>query len=101
MTAIDIDPASLPPYEAITEPHVRDAVAGLDSARSSREQARKDLIELEQTRSQAEWADAEAAEQARAEGRSEPRRTHTAAHDPELRPPGVQLVFLRSAALRD
>jgi hypothetical protein len=72
---------NLPPYEQISSEPIRQAAATLSAARSAKEQARKDLIELEQTRESAEWADAEASEQAQAEGRAEPKRTHVAAHD--------------------
>jgi hypothetical protein len=72
---------NLPPYEQISSEPIREAAATLSAARSAKEQARKDLIELEQTRESAEWADAEASEQAQAEGRAEPKRTLVAAHD--------------------
>lgn len=71
----------LPPYEQISHATIREAAASLDAAGSARGQARKDLVELEQTREQAEWADAEAVERARAEDKPEPKRTHVAAHD--------------------
>jgi hypothetical protein len=78
---VSIAVENLPAYEAITCESIRDAAAAFSAARAAREQARKDLTELEQTREQAEWADAEAAENARAEGKAEPKRTHVAEHD--------------------
>jgi hypothetical protein len=72
---------NLPAYEQISSEPIRESAARFDAARSAREQARKDLIELEQTREAAEWADAEAAEKARAEGKAEPKRSHVAVHD--------------------
>lgn len=78
---MDIAVENLPPYESISCEPIRQAAAEHNAARSAKEQARKDLIELEQTREAAEWRDAEAAEQAQAEGKPEPKRSHVAAHD--------------------
>lgn len=71
----------LPNYTEIDHPVIREAAAAWDAAKATLETAKKDLTELEQTREQAEWADAEAAEKARAEGKAEPKRTHVAQHD--------------------
>lgn len=78
---MDITVENLPPYEAITCTPIREAAAGLDAAKAAKLAARRDLTELEQTREQAEWADAEAAEAARSAGKPEPKRSHAAAHD--------------------
>jgi len=78
---VDIAVENLPPYEQISCEPIRQAAAEHNAARSAKEQARKDLIELEQTREAAEWRDAEAAEQAQAEGKPEAKRSHVAAHD--------------------
>jgi hypothetical protein len=74
----------LPPYTEIDHPAIREAAAAWDGARATLESARRDVVELEQTREQAEWKDAEAAERARAEGKAEPKRTHVAAHEKKL-----------------
>jgi chromosome segregation ATPase len=74
----------LPNYVEIDHATIRDAAAAWDAAKAALESARKDLTELEQTREAAEWADAEAAEAARAEGKPEPKRSHVAAHDKKL-----------------
>jgi hypothetical protein len=76
-----IDPTRLPPYEWITCAPISKAAAALDAAKAALDQARKDLIDLEQTREQAEWRDAAASENARAEQKPEPKRSHVAAHD--------------------
>lgn len=75
---------NLPPYEAISCTPISEAAAGLDAANAACLSAQRDLTELEQTREQAEWADAEAAEKARAEGTAEPKRSHVASHDKKL-----------------
>jgi len=77
VTSID----QLPAPESISSKPIATAAAALRDAAKDREQRRKDLVELEQTREAAEWRDAEAAEKARAEGKPEPKRTHVAAHD--------------------
>jgi len=74
----------LPNYVEIDHATIREAAAAWDAAQASLDSARKDLTELEQTGDAAEWADAEAAEQARAEGKPEPKRSHVAAHDKKL-----------------
>jgi len=74
----------LPPYTEINHPVIREAAAAWDGARATLESARREVVELEQTAEQAQWADAEAAEQARAEGKAEPKRTHIAAHEKKL-----------------
>lgn len=81
MRSVAVENVLQVPYEAISEPHVHDAVAAFSAAKAEREQRRKDVTELEQTREAAEWRDAEAAEQARADGKAEPKRTHVAEHD--------------------
>ncbi len=85
MNRIILDPKprlpQLPPYVEIDNGPIREAAAAWDAAKAALESARKDLTELELTREQSEWADAEAAENARAEGKAEPKRTHVAAHD--------------------
>jgi hypothetical protein len=68
-------------YEQISSEPIREAAAGLDAAKAACLSARRDLVELEQTREAAEWRDAEAADKARAEGKAEPKRSHVAAHD--------------------
>ena len=70
----------LPP-ESISSKPIRERAAVCVEARSAKEQARKDLTELEQTREAAEWRDAEAAERARAAGEAEPKRSQVADHD--------------------
>jgi hypothetical protein len=75
---------NLPHYEAISCTPISEAAAGLDAAKAACLSAQRDLTELEQTREQAEWADAEAAENARAEGKAEPKRSHIAEHDKKL-----------------
>ncbi len=62
---------------------IRQATVALDAARAAELHAKRTVIHLEQTRSNAEWADAEAAEKARAEDKPEPDRTATIAHDQE------------------
>jgi hypothetical protein len=74
----------LPPYTEIDHPVIREAAAAWDGARSTLTSARQEVVELEQTAEQAQWADAEAAEKARAEGKAEPKRTHIAAHEKKL-----------------
>jgi hypothetical protein len=74
----------LPDYTEIDHPVIRDAAAAWDGARSTLTSARQEVVELENTREQAEWADAESAEKARAEGKAEPKRTHIAAHEKKL-----------------
>jgi len=71
-------------YERITNKPIRDAVAHLHATNNARHEAKLDVIELEQERPQAEWQDAEQAEQARAEGKPEPKRSAVAAHDRKL-----------------
>lgn len=80
--AISIE--KLPPYEQITCAPIREAAANLDAARAALSQAKRDVKQLEQERPHAEWRDAEAAEQARAEGKSEPKRSCVVAHDRKL-----------------
>lgn len=75
---------NLPPRESISCEAIREAAGAFDAARAAKEQRRKDVVELEQTREAAEWRDAEAAEKARAEGKPEPKRTHVAEHDKKL-----------------
>jgi hypothetical protein len=74
----------LPPYAEISQPAIREAAAAWDGARATLTSARQEVVELENTAEQAQWADAEAAEQARAEGKAEPKRTHIAAHEKKL-----------------
>jgi hypothetical protein len=85
---IQLEPNSrrpqLPPYQEISHPAIRDGAAGWDAARAALEQGRKDLLELEQTREASEWRDAELAETARAAGKPEPKRSHTAEHDRKI-----------------
>lgn len=81
---MDIAVENLPPYEAISCIPIREAATGLDAAKAVCLSARRDLIELEQTREAAEWRDAEAADKVRAEGKAEPKRSHVAAHDKKL-----------------
>jgi hypothetical protein len=72
----------LPPYEQISHAKIAEAAAAFDAAKATRLQAKRDLVELEQTREQALWADAEADENARAEGKAAKRtHTHTQEHD--------------------
>jgi hypothetical protein len=78
---MDIAIENLPPYEAISCTPICEATAGLDAAKAACLSARRDLIELEQTKEAAEWRDAEAADKARAEGKAEPKRSHVAVHD--------------------
>jgi hypothetical protein len=78
---VSITVESLPSYEQISSEPIRETAAAFSAARAAKEQARKDLIELEQTREAAEWADAEAAEKARTEGKTEPKRSHVAEHE--------------------
>jgi hypothetical protein len=56
----------------------------LEAAKATLEGARKDLVVLEQTRDPAERRDAEAAQEARAAGKPEPKRSQVAAHDKKL-----------------
>ena len=72
---------NLPSYEQISSKPIRDSAAALDMARATQQERRRDLIELEQTREQAEWRDAAAAEKALAERKPAPKRTYVAAHD--------------------
>jgi hypothetical protein len=75
----------LPVYTEIDQKDIREAAAAWDAAKAALDSARKDLTELEQTREAAEWADAEDADRARAEGgKPEPKRSHVAAHDKKL-----------------
>jgi hypothetical protein len=66
---------------AITCEPIRHAVEQLGVATEHHDEKRRDLVELEQTREAAEWADAEALDAARVAGKPAPRRTHVAAHD--------------------
>jgi hypothetical protein len=79
-----IDPTGLPPYQQISCKPISEAAAALDAARAEFDQRRKDLVELENTREQAEWRDAAASEKARAEHKPEPKRSHLSAHDRKL-----------------
>jgi hypothetical protein len=74
----------LPVHTEIDHPAIREAAAAWDGAKATLEGARKDLVELEQTRDAAEWRDAEAAQEARAAGKPEPKRSHVAVHDKKL-----------------
>jgi hypothetical protein len=77
-----IDPARLPPYERITCAPISEAVAALDAARAALAEAKKSLVAAQQELPQSQWADAEAAEKARAEGKPEPKtRSHTQQHE--------------------
>ncbi|MHB1808279.1 MAG: hypothetical protein ACYCU0_03160 [Solirubrobacteraceae bacterium] len=69
------------PHEQISHDAIRGAVYARDAARAAQEARRRDVIELEQTREQAEWGDAEAVEAARAAGKAEPKRRHVVEHD--------------------
>lgn len=79
--SIDIDIESLPTYEQISSKPIRDSAAGFNAAKAALLSAKRDLVELEQTREQAEWRDAAAAEAAIAERKPAPKRTYVAAHD--------------------
>jgi hypothetical protein len=95
-----IDPARLPAYEQISCKPISEAVAALDAARAEFDQRRKDLVELEQTREQAEWRDARASETARAEHKPEPKRSHVSAHDRKVDDGRHQLKVAQLAAER-
>lgn len=68
----------------ISSKPIAERVAALADARAAKETARKDVNEYELTREQAEWADAQASEEARAAGKPEPKRSHVAEHDRKL-----------------
>ena len=72
---------SLPLYESISSSPICEAAAQHDATRAAIDQARKDVTEWEQTREAAEWRGADAAEKARAEGRTEPKRSNVVEHD--------------------
>jgi hypothetical protein len=64
---------------------IAQAEAARDAARAAELRAKRGLVELQQTRSQAEWADAKAAEQAIADGKA-PAKTlaNVIAHDMKI-----------------
>jgi hypothetical protein len=72
----------LPAPKAISNKPIRQAAEDLALARIAENEARRSLVELEQTREQALQADAEEDAAARAAtGKPKSTRTHTAAHD--------------------
>jgi hypothetical protein len=76
---------NLPPYEQISSEPIREAAATRSAARAAQDEAKKALVEAEQTLPSSQWKDAEAAEAARAEGKPEPKtRSHTAAHEKRI-----------------
>jgi hypothetical protein len=76
---------NVPPYEQISSEPIREAGATLSAVRAAQDEAKKALVEAEQTLPSSQWKDAEAAEQARAEGKPEPKtRNHTAAHEKRI-----------------
>jgi hypothetical protein len=76
-----VDPTRLP-YEQISQPAIREAVAGFDAAKTALDESKKALVAAQQELPQSQWADAEAAEKARAEGKPEPKtRSHTQQHE--------------------
>ncbi len=80
----DFDSAT--PFTSRRDSHsaLRERATAVEKATADLNERRRDVVELEQTRPSAEWADAEAAEKARALGKTEPKRTHTAQHDRKL-----------------
>jgi hypothetical protein len=71
----------LPPYEQISCEPVSQAAANWDAAKAALLEAKRSLVEAEQTLPSSEWKDAEAAEAARSAGKPEPKRTHTQEHE--------------------
>jgi hypothetical protein len=63
---------------------IHDVLAAVSARKGVLAEAKQTTTHLVQTRPQSEWADAEAAELAQAEGRPEPKRTHVARHDREI-----------------
>lgn len=76
--------AQLPPYQEISHDVIAAKAAEWDAAKAALNEVKRTEVELEQTRPQAEQADAETCEQARHEGKPDPKRTHVAAHDRKL-----------------
>ncbi len=72
------------PASEISHSALRERATAVEKATADLNERRRDVVELEQTRPSAEWSDAEAAERARATGKAEPKRTHTAQHDRKL-----------------
>jgi len=70
--------------EQISHDAIRSALERFSGARLELNDRKRDTVELENTRAQAEWADAEAEDAAKAAGKPAPRRTHVAAHDKKL-----------------
>ena len=83
----DFDSAT--PFTCRRDSHsaLRERATAVEKATADLNERHRDVVELEQTRPSAEWADAEAAEKARALGKTEPKRTHTAQHDRKLESP--------------
>jgi hypothetical protein len=83
--AVSIVIENLPPYEQINSEPIREAAATLSAAKSAQDEAKKALVEAEQTLRSSQWEDAKAAEAARAEGKPEPKtRSHTVAHEKRI-----------------
>ena len=79
--SLDVDTLPKNREHIACEP-IRHGAEALDAAHAAAEQARRSVVELEQTRDQALWADAAEVEQARADGKPEPKqRRHIAKHD--------------------
>jgi hypothetical protein len=76
--------AQLPAYSEVSHDVIAAKAAEWDAAKAALNEAKRTEVELEQTRAQAEQADAEACEQARHEGKPDPKRTRVAAHDRKL-----------------
>jgi hypothetical protein len=76
----------LPPYEQISEPHIRDAAGAVSAARAALDEAKKAHTQAELELPASEYKDAELAAEARAAGKPEPKtRQHTVAHEKRIR----------------
>ncbi len=83
MTTLSID--QLPEPAAISQPDIAAAATEFATARAALNERKRDVVELEQTRSNAEWADAQAEHDAVAAGKPAPtKQKHTAEHDVKL-----------------
>jgi hypothetical protein len=77
---------NLPPYEAISNEAIREAVAQHNAAKAAFDEAKKSHTQAELELPATEQLDAELAADARAAGKPEPKtRTHTAKHEQQIR----------------